>query len=330
MASSILFKLGYTLSVQASPSGSKGGLLLAWKSDIKLTSLYVSPNLICVHYFSTAPDVKCLISFIYGPLYRKCSSDFWSQLAEFSFDNLLPWLWIGDFNSITSSMDKLGGPPFNCLSHNDFGYFMNAFGMIDLGFSSNPFTWSNCRQGHGLIKEHLDRGVVSSQWLHEFPAISVTHLSAYSSDHNPLILNTISPSPSLPRPFRFEEFWTRDPMCGIVINEAWSTAVSGSSWINWIRFCISTSSFLVLLNGSPFGLFSPSRGLQQGDPLSHFLFIIRSEVISCLFYSSLCGFPIVRSYASLSHLLFVDDLVIFTTATATEAGIIQTCLDKYS
>jgi hypothetical protein len=64
--------------------------------------------------------------------------------------------------------------------------------------------------------------------------------------------------------------------------------------------------------------------------LSPFLFIIGSEVISRLFYSSLRGFPIARSCAPLNHLLFADDLVIFTTATATEAGIIQTCLDKYS
>jgi hypothetical protein len=28
------------------------------------------------------------------------------------------------------------------------------------------------------------------------------------------------------------------------------------SWINWVRLCISTTSFSVLLNGSPFGLFS--------------------------------------------------------------------------
>jgi hypothetical protein len=47
-------------------------------------------------------------------------------------------------------------------------------------------------------------------------------------------------------------------------------------WINWIQLCISTSSFTVLLNGSPFGLFSPSRSLKQGDPLPPFLFIIGS------------------------------------------------------
>jgi hypothetical protein len=206
LASSILFQLGYSLFVQAPSSGSRGGLLLAWHSDIKLTSLFVSHNLICVHCFSNSPDVKCLISFVYRSPYQKSGSDFLSQLADFGFDSSVPWLCIGNFNSITSSMDKLGGQPFNGLAQNDFRQFMNSFGMIDLGFSGNPYTWSNHRQGHGLIKERLDRGIVSSTWLHAFPAISDTHLPDYTSDHNPLLLDTAIPSPSLSRPFRFEEF----------------------------------------------------------------------------------------------------------------------------
>jgi hypothetical protein len=63
-------------------------------------------------------------------------------------------------------------------------------------------------------------------------------------------------------------------------------------WINWIRICISTTSFFVLLNGSSFGHFKPSRGLRQGDPLSPFLFIIGTEAISRLLHNSLHGFKI--------------------------------------
>lgn len=40
------------------------------------------------------------------------------------------------------------------------------------------------------------------------------------------------------------------------------------TWINWINQCISSFSFSVLLNGSPFDRFTRSRGLRQGDPLS--------------------------------------------------------------
>jgi hypothetical protein len=38
------------------------------------------------------------------------------------------------------------------------------------------------------------------------------------------------------------------------------------TWINWVRICISFSSFFILINVSPFGLFSLERGLRQGDP----------------------------------------------------------------
>jgi hypothetical protein len=83
--------------------------------------------------------------------------------------------------------------------------------MIDLGFSGNPFTLSNHRQDSSLIKERLDRGLANGKWIHYFPFYYVVHLPARSSNHNPLLLNTSLPVPSLPRPFRFEEFWTRDP-----------------------------------------------------------------------------------------------------------------------
>jgi hypothetical protein len=88
--------------------------------------------------------------------------------------------------------------------------------------------------------------------------------------------------------------------------------------------------FFVLLDGSPFGLFSPSRDLRQGDLLSPFLFIIGSDAISRLLYSRLRSFKIARTCTPLNHLLFAEDLVIFSLATFGEAALIKTCSDKYS
>ena len=42
----------------------------------------------------------------------------------------------------------------------------------------------------------------------------------------------------------------------------------GHRWINWMKWCSSTATFSIVINGSPSGFFRSSRGLRQGDPLS--------------------------------------------------------------
>jgi len=105
-------------------------------------------------------------------------------------------------------------------------------------------------------------------------------------------------------------------------------------WVNWIRICVSSSSFSILLNGSPFGNFTPTRGLRQGDPLSPFLFILGTEVLSRLFHHQesiglLKGICTTKSCPPINHLLFADDLIIFAKATYSEATVLSYCLNKY-
>lgn len=71
-----------------------------------------------------------------------------------------------------------------------------------------------------------------------------------------------------------------------------------------------------MLNGSPHDFFKPTRGLRHGDPLSPFLFILGSEVLSRLLIQagasgSIHGVKVLRDAPPITHLLFVDDLMIF-------------------
>ena len=93
----------------------------------------------------------------------------------------------------------------------------------------------------------------------------------------------------------------------------------GRRWLSWMKWCISTASFSILINGSPAGFFQSSRGLRQGDPLSPYLFVIDIEALSCLinravYGNYLSGIRVANGRGEdllISHLLYADDTLIF-------------------
>jgi hypothetical protein len=92
-------------------------------------------------------------------------------------------------------------------------------------------------------------------------------------------------------------------------------------WCSWIAHCISLVRFSVLVNGSPAGFFSSSRGLRQGDPLSPLLFFIVMEALSKMITATVdrgffSGFSVGSRppAVNVSHLLFADDTFIFCEA----------------
>lgn len=60
--------------------------------------------------------------------------------------------------------------------------------LTDLGYTGNPFTWSNSRIGSANVLERLDHAVATQDWKILFPSSEVRHLPMFRSDHTPIFL----------------------------------------------------------------------------------------------------------------------------------------------
>lgn len=88
------------------------------------------------------------------------------------------------------------------------------------------------------------------------------------------------------------------------------------SMIGLIGRCVSTVTYQILVNGQPSQCFSIGRGLRQGDPFSPYLFIIYADVVSGFLKKEMMdknihGLQVARWAPKISHLLFVDDCLLF-------------------
>ncbi|KAG7536625.1 Reverse transcriptase domain [Arabidopsis suecica] len=89
---------------------------------------------------------------------------------------------------------------------------------------------------------------------------------------------------------------------------------------NWIYVCLSTASFSLAVNGELEGFFSSSRGLRQGCSLSPYLYVIVNNVLSCILNKAAqmgrFGYQPRCKNMGLTHLSFVDDILVFTDGVA--------------
>eukprot|EP00253_Pinus_taeda_P002268 PITA_02268 len=104
-------------------------------------------------------------------------------------------------------------------------------------------------------------------------------------------------------------------------------------FISWIMGCISNASFAVLINGAASQFFRGQRGLRQGCPLSPLIFLLAAEGLSRLISNAkrsglVKGLEVVVNLF-ITHLLFVDDILLFTNGSLIEIKELKSILDLF-
>jgi hypothetical protein len=96
---------------------------------------------------------------------------------------------------------------------------------------------------------------------------------------------------------------------------------------------VTSTNFVVLINGKPTSFFKSSRGLRQGFPLSPLLFLLVIEGLSRTIQEKvrdkkLEGVPVARGL-SITHLMFVDDVILFGIGSISEWEVFKEVLELF-
>ena len=106
-------------------------------------------------------------------------------------------------------------------------------------------------------------------------------------------------------------------------------------WVEWVMDLVTTPFFSILLNVSPTKPFKPSRGITQGDPMSHFLFILMVEGMSKLIQThaiggEIRGLSLHEGMEKQTHQQFMDDTILMGHPSVQEACAFKKSLTLFA
>ncbi|KAI3840817.1 hypothetical protein MKW92_034803, partial [Papaver armeniacum] len=148
-------------------------------------------------------NVQWLLTCLYGsPRYQE-KKELWENITTRSRNMQVPWMIIGDLNITINPQEKISSAKSAQSSINKrIQEWLLQTDLLDVTFSGYPYTWSNHRQATQQVQAKLDKAMANSKWHDIFQSAKVYSLTAFGSDHSPIILHTNPADRELKKPSR--------------------------------------------------------------------------------------------------------------------------------
>ncbi|KAG5594328.1 hypothetical protein H5410_035560 [Solanum commersonii] len=219
----LLQALEYTDVIQVPTLGYSERTTLFWKSlEITIEPFILTDQEIHSTIEVSSKTPKFFFSIIYAKNSNSFRKSLWNSLSNVA--NIIngPWLVCRDFNEVTNALEKLRGRPINNSKSSSFINCLDHMGMIDLGFTSQKYTWTNKHKNNKtIIMERLDRFLSNQDWLSLYPNSNVLHLPRTHLDHCPILLTCTKICAKASKIFRFETMWLRHPDFPNIVKAYW-------------------------------------------------------------------------------------------------------------
>jgi exonuclease III len=215
------FGSSYDKFITLPANGTRGGVLIAWKSSVcQALASRVDHFSVSVR-FTEQEGRNWWFTGVCRPQDDDEKVAFLQELREVRALCSGPWLVAGDFNLIYKASDKNNSNLDRAMMRR-FRCFLDDSEVLKIPLFGRKFTWSNEGASPTLVR--LDRAFCYLEWEGIFPDAALQSAASSVSDHCPLILG-LKVATRGKRRFHFESFWPKLPGFIETVQQNWSAPV---------------------------------------------------------------------------------------------------------
>ncbi|KAB1998912.1 hypothetical protein ES319_D12G123400v1, partial [Gossypium barbadense] len=209
-----------------SSDGKSGGLALMWREGVRVMVQNYSKYHIDASVSMEDGETLRFTGF-YGQADPRSRQNAWDMLRRVKSRNNEKWIVGGDFNDILNNAKKEGGRRKPKTLMDEFANFLDEQNLSDVKTCNGWYTWTNNRDGKGLVKERLDRFIVSDAVMESLPFLITYIMRQSKSDHEAILLDTEGSKPKNKNidqrvRFRYDHCWAKEKGARDIINGIWS------------------------------------------------------------------------------------------------------------
>lgn len=194
--------------VEVPAIGASGVIFLVWDVDkVNVHDIVRGTYSVSLLVSLVGTDSKWACTILYGPCDGRKKNSFWQELGDSVALWGVPWIGVGDFNSIRVQDERTSG----FLSKRDarcFNNFVESYGLCEFTRVGLRFSFKNGSLPPTLSK--LDHFLVTTDWMALFPGMVEKSLNFFDSDHRVIVLQKSSPIDGGPKPFHFQPHWLEE------------------------------------------------------------------------------------------------------------------------
>jgi len=183
----------------------------------------------CIAFSYMADGSLIYTAAIYASTLYKTRRELWLVLSNLINDYPGKWLFIGDFNCVLGTHERLGGRIPLRISCAEFLNWTNRHVLLHLDTHEARFTWTSQRDGGAFMAQRIDRAICNEAWLDYWNVSSYNTLVKCFSDHFPLLLTLHKDPPiNVISRFKFFKAWTEFESCESIVAAHWLTPSTGT------------------------------------------------------------------------------------------------------